>query len=136
MTGVQTCALPIYAEYLIPTRGLIGLKNLLMTKARGTAVVNNLFDSYKPARIIDKHTRDHGSLIASESGTSNSYGLNNSQERGSLFIGPAVEVYEGMVVGQNSVNDDLEINVCRTKKLTNMRASGSEIGRASCRERV
>jgi len=116
----------LHAEYLIPTRGLIGLKNVLMTKARGTAVVNNLFDSYKPIHEVDEHIRDHGSLIASESGTSNSYGLNNSQERGTLFIGPAVEVYEGMVVGQNAVNDDLEINVCRTKKLTNMRASGSD----------
>ncbi len=116
----------LHAEYLIPTRGLIGLKNLLMTKARGTAVVNNLFDSYKPKHEIDEHIKDHGSLIASESGTSNSYGLNNSQERGTLFIGPAVKVYEGMVVGQNAVNNDLEINVCRTKKLTNMRASGSD----------
>ncbi len=116
----------MHAEYLIPTRGLIGLKNLLMTRARGTAVLNNLFDSYKPMHEIDAHANDHGSLIASEAGISNAYGLNNAQERGTLFIGPAVEVYEGMVVGQNALDTDLELNVCKTKKLTNMRSSGSD----------
>ncbi len=116
----------LHAEYLIPTRGLIGLKNLLLTRTRGTAVVNNLFDSYKPAHEIDQHVSDHGSLIASESGVSNAYGLNNAQERGVLFIGPAVEVYEGMVVGQNAVDTDLELNVTKTKKLTNMRSSGAD----------
>lgn len=116
----------IHAEYLIPTRGLIGLKNLLMTRTRGTVVINNLFDSYKPVHEIDTHTNDHGSLIASESGVSNAYGLNNAQERGTLFIGPAVDVYEGMVVGQNSISTDLELNVCKTKKLSNMRTSGSD----------
>jgi GTP-binding protein len=116
----------IHAEYLIPTRGLIGLKNLLMTRTRGTVVLNNLFDSYKPVHEIDLHSNEHGSLIASESGVSNAYGLNNAQERGILFIGPAVDVYEGMVVGKNSVDTDLELNVCKTKKLTNMRSSGSD----------
>ncbi|MDE2312453.1 MAG: translational GTPase TypA [Patescibacteria group bacterium] len=116
----------IHAEYLIPTRGLIGLKNLLMTRTRGTVVINNLFDSYKPVHEIDTHANDHGSLIASESGISNAYGLNNAQERGILFIAPAVDVYEGMVVGKNSIDSDLELNVCKTKKLTNMRSSGSD----------
>jgi GTP-binding protein len=116
----------LHCEYLIPTRGLIGLKNLLLTRTRGTAVVNNLFDSYKPAHQIDEHVSDHGSLIASESGVSNAYGLNNAQERGTLFIGPAVEVYEGMVVGQNATDTDLELNVTKTKKLTNMRSSGAD----------
>jgi GTP-binding protein len=116
----------LHAEYLIPTRGLIGLKNLLLTRTRGTAVVNNLFDSYKPAHEIDEHVSDHGSLIASEAGVSNAYGLNNAQERGTMFIGPAVEVYEGMVVGQNAVDTDLELNVTKTKKLTNMRSSGAD----------
>ncbi len=116
----------LHAEYLIPTRGLIGLKNLLMTRTRGTVVINNLFDSYKPIHEIDTHANDHGSLIASEAGVSNAYGLNNAQERGMLFIGPAVDVYEGMVVGKNSVDSDLELNVCKTKKLTNMRSSGSD----------
>lgn len=116
----------IHAEYLIPTRGLIGLKNLLLTRTRGTVVMNNLFDSYKPAHEIDTHVNDHGSLISSETGVSNAYGLNNAQERGIMFIGPAVEVYEGMVVGQNALNDDIELNVCKTKKLTNMRSSGAD----------
>ncbi len=116
----------LHAEYLIPTRGLIGLKNLLLTRTKGTVIVNNLFDSYKPVHDIDLRGNEHGSIIASESGTSNSYGLNNAQERGILFIGPAVEVYEGMVVGRNGVDSDLEVNVCRTKKLTNMRSSGND----------
>ncbi|MBL8030198.1 MAG: translational GTPase TypA [Candidatus Doudnabacteria bacterium] len=116
----------LHAEYLIPTRGLIGLKNLLLTRTRGTAVVNNLFDSYKPVHQIDERTSEHGSLISSESGVSNAYGLNNAQERGIMFIGPAVEVYEGMVVGQNALDSDIELNVCKTKKLTNMRSSGAD----------
>ncbi len=116
----------VHLEYLIPTRGLIGLKSAMLTKTRGTAVINNLFDSYKPVHEIDAHINDHGSLIASESGVSNAYGLNNAQERGILFIGPATEVYEGMVVGQNSVDSDLEVNICKTKKLTNMRSAGAD----------
>lgn len=116
----------MHLEYNMPTRGLIGLKNLLLTRTRGTAIVNNLFDSYKPVHELDSHANDHGSLIASESGQSNSYGLNNAQERGTLFIGPATDVYEGMVVGQNSLDNDLEVNVCKTKKLTNMRSSGAD----------
>jgi GTP-binding protein len=116
----------IHAEYLIPTRGLIGLKNLLLTKTRGTVIINNLFDSYKPVHEIDQHANDHGSLISSETGVSNAYGLNNAQERGILFIGPAVEVYEGMVVGKNALDNDIELNVCKTKKLTNIRSSGTD----------
>lgn len=116
----------IHAEYLIPTRGLIGLKNALLTQTRGTVIINNLFDSYKPAHDVDEHANDHGSLISSETGVSNSYGLNNAQERGIMFIGPGVEVYEGMVVGKNALNDDIELNVCKTKKLTNIRSSGTD----------
>ncbi len=116
----------LHAEYLIPTRGLIGLKNLLLTQTRGTVILNNLFDSYKPVHEIDTHVNDHGSLISSETGVSNAYGLNNAQERGILFIGPAVEVYEGMVVGKNALNNDIELNVCKTKKLTNIRSSGTD----------
>lgn len=116
----------VHLEYNMPTRGLIGLKNLLLTRTRGTAILNNLFDSYKPVHDIDTHANDHGSLIASEAGTSNAYGLNNAQERGVMFIGPAVDVYEGMVVGQNALDNDIELNVCKTKKLTNMRSSGAD----------
>lgn len=116
----------MHLEYLIPTRGLIGLKNLLLTRTRGTAIINNLFDSYKPVHEIDLRGNEHGSLIATESGTSNAYGLNNAQERGVLFIGPSVEVYEGMVVGKNSLDNDIEVNINKTKKLTNMRSSGAD----------
>jgi GTP-binding protein len=116
----------LQAEYIIPTRGLIGLKNLLMTRTRGTAILNNLFDSYKPVHAIDLRGNEHGSLIASEPGVSNAYGLNNAQERGVMFIGPAIEVYEGMIVGKNALDTDLEINVTKTKKLTNMRSSGAD----------
>ena len=117
----------IHAEYLIPTRGLIGLKNSLLTKTRGTAILNNLFDSYQPASEVKlDSSNSHGSLIASEAGVSNAYGLNNAQERGILFIGPAVEVYEGMIVGKNAFDSDLEINVNKTKKLSNMRSAGAD----------
>lgn len=116
----------LHAEYMIPTRGLIGLKNLLLTRTRGTVIINNLFDSYKPVHDIDLRGNNHGSLIASESGQTSAYGLNNAQERGILFVGPAVDVYEGMIVGKNALDTDLEVNVCKGKKLTNMRASGSD----------
>lgn len=115
----------VHLEYLIPTRGLLGLKNLLMTRTRGTVVINNLFDSYKPVKEIDLRDNLHGSLIANESGTSNPYGLDNAQERGVLFIDPGVEVYEGMVVGRHALEDDLEINVCKIKRKSNQRAVGS-----------
>lgn len=117
----------IHAEYIIPTRGLIGLKNSLLTKTRGTAILNNLFDSYREALPVDlDSSNSHGSLISAETGVSNAYGLNNAQERGTLFIPPAVEVYEGMIIGKNAFDSDLEINVCKTKKLTNMRSSGAD----------
>ncbi len=116
----------IHAEYIIPTRGLIGLKNLLLTRTKGTVIINNLFDSYRPAHEIDTSTNQHGSLIASESGSSSAYGLNNAQDRGVLFIAPAVEVYMGMVVGKNSLESDIEVNICKGKKLTNTRASGTD----------
>ncbi len=117
----------LQAEYLIPTRGLIGLKGFLVTKTRGTAILNSIFDSYKPmsgATLTSSNSK--GSLLAAETGVSNAYGLNNAQERGTLFIGPATEVYEGMIVGKNAFDTDLEININKTKKLTNMRSSGAD----------
>lgn len=116
----------IHVEYIIPTRGMIGLKNLLLTRTKGTAIVNNLFESFKPMHDIDLRSNEHGSIISSDSGSALAYGLNNAQGRGQLFIGPATEVYEGMVVGKNALDMDLEVNVCKGKKLTNMRASGSD----------
>lgn len=117
----------LHVEYSIPTRGLIGLRNSLLTKTRGTAAVNNIFDGYLPASAEKIESGNpHGSLIATETGVANAYGLNNTQERGILFINPGVEVYEGMVIGKNAYDTDLEINVCKTKKLSNMRSSGSD----------
>lgn len=116
----------IHVEYIIPTRGMIGLKNLLLTRTKGTAIINNLFDSFKPMHDIDLRSNEHGSIIASESGSALAYGINNAQGRGTMFIGPATEVYMGMVVGKNALDMDLEVNVTKGKKLTNMRASGSD----------
>ncbi|MEI6846241.1 MAG: EF-Tu/IF-2/RF-3 family GTPase, partial [Candidatus Firestonebacteria bacterium] len=121
----STLSSDVHAEYLIPTRGILGLKNLLMTRTRGTVVINNLFDSYKPVQDIDLRDNEHGSLIAFEPGAANPYGLDNAQERGVLFINPGVEVYEGMVVGKNNLETDLEVNVCKIKHKSNQRAVGS-----------
>ena len=116
----------MHLEYHIPTRGVIGLKNALLAKTRGTVIMHHVFQRYEP---VDERTllvAPHGSLVAFEDGTSNAYGLFMIQERGSLFIGPSVEVYQGMVVGENNRDEDLDVNVCKTKHLTNMRASGSD----------
>lgn len=116
----------VHLDYLISTRALIGLKSKLLTQTKGTVIINHLFDSYQPVESANQIEVPHGSLIASESGVANAYGLNNAQERGNLFIGPAVEVYMGMVVGENAKAEDIEVNINKTKKLTNMRASGSD----------
>jgi GTP-binding protein len=115
-----------HLEYAIPTRGVIGLKTLFLAKTRGTVIMHHVFSGYEPMLDASSPTTSHGSLVAHETGTSNAYGLYMIQERGSLFIGPGVEVYQGMVVGQNSRDEDLDVNVCKTKHLTNMRASGSD----------
>ncbi|HEX9504219.1 MAG TPA: translational GTPase TypA [Patescibacteria group bacterium] len=116
----------VHIDYTISTRNLIGLKSKLLTQTKGTVILNHIFDSYGPAETSLNTAPKHGALIASEPGVSNAYGLNNAQERGELFIGPAVEVYQGMIVGENAKTEDIEINVNRTKKLTNMRASGTD----------
>jgi len=112
--------------YHIPTRGVIGLKNVLLAKARGTVIMHHVFHRYEPVDERAPMTASHGSLVAHEDGTSNAYGLYMIQERGSLFIEPGVDVYRGMVVGENSRDEDLDVNVCKAKHLTNMRASGSD----------
>jgi GTP-binding protein len=112
-------------EFEIPSRGLIGYRGELMTQTKGTGVINTLFDSYRPW-AGDLPGRSRGSLIAWETGESVTYGLYNAQDRGTLFLGPNVPVYEGMVVGENSRADDMAINVCKKKHVTNMRASGSD----------
>ncbi len=116
----------LHLEYQISTRGVIGLKGALMTKTRGTAIVHHVFDEYRPMTDQDLGAMPHGSLIASESGESNAYGLCNAQERGALFIGAGVDVYLGMIIGENARGDDLDLSPCKTKKLSNMRSSGSD----------
>ncbi len=115
----------IRLEFNIPSRGLIGFRSEFMTSTKGTGVINTVFDGYGPYKG-DIQYRNQGSLIAYESGTSITYGLFNAQERGTLFIGAGEAVYGGMVVGQNAKTDDIEVNVCKTKHLTNTRSSGSD----------
>ncbi len=112
-------------EFSIPARGLIGYRNDFLTDTKGTGIINSIFDSYKPYKG-DIPMRSQGSLVAFESGESVAYGLYNAQERGALFIGPGVKVYEGMVVGRNAREGDLEVNVCKKKQLTNMRTSSAD----------
>ena len=115
-----------HCVYKIPTRGLLGFRQAFLTNTRGKGVMNTLFAGYGPyAGAIE--SRDLGSLIAFEAGTTTTFGLNQAQERGQLFIGPGVEVYEGMVVGEHIRDRDLEVNVVRKKHLTNMRSSNSDI---------
>ena len=96
-----------------------------MTDTKGNGILNSLFDGYEPYKG-DIVTRSQGSLVAFESGDAVAYGLFNAQERGDLFIGAGTKVYEGMVVGRNARSDDMDINVCKRKQLTNTRASGSD----------
>ena len=112
-------------EFTIPSRGLIGYRGEFMTDTKGNGILNTIFDGYGPYKG-DLSYRPTGSLIAYESGESITYGLFNAQERGSLFIGPGVKVYAGMVIGQNPKAEDIEVNVCKTKKLTNTRSSSAD----------
>jgi GTP-binding protein len=112
-------------EFSIPSRGLIGYRGDFLTDTKGTGVINTLFAGYAPYKG-DIQYRKQGSLIAYETGESITYGLFVAQERGTLFIGPGEKVYTGMVVGQNGKTDDIEINVCKTKHLTNTRSSGAD----------
>ncbi len=112
-------------EFSIPARGLIGYRGEFMTDTKGNGIMNTIFDGYGPYKG-DIQYRKQGSLIAYESGEAITYGLFNAQERGTLFIGPGEKVYSGMVVGQNGKTDDIEVNVCKKKQLTNTRASGSD----------
>lgn len=112
-------------EFSIPFRGLIGFRGDFMTATKGNGIINTMFDGYQPYKG-DMNYRSQGSLIAFESGESITYGLFNAQERGTLFIGPGEQVYGGMVVGQCGKAEDIEVNVCKKKQLTNTRASGSD----------
>ena len=112
-------------EFKIPARGLIGYRTEFLTDTKGEGTMNHIFDSYQPYKG-DIQARVRGTIVAFENGKSVTYGLYNAQDKGDLFIGPGVEVYEGMIVGLNSRGEDLAINVCKEKHLTNTRASGSD----------
>ena len=112
-------------EFSIPSRGLIGYKNELLTDTKGNGIMNTIFDGYQPYKG-DIPTRTMGSLVAFESGEAVAYGLFNAQDRGDLFISPGTKVYTGMIVGRNSRADDLDVNVCKKKQLTNMRSSSAD----------
>lgn len=109
----------------IPSRGLIGFRNEFMTDTKGNGIMNHVLTSYEPYKG-DIPERSRGSLVAFEGGTAITYGLFNAQERGMLFINPAIDVYEGMIVGENSRPGDIEVNVCKKKHLSNTRSSGSD----------
>ncbi|MFH1171719.1 MAG: translational GTPase TypA, partial [bacterium] len=123
MHDLQTREAITYLEFVIPTRGLFGFRSVFLTDTRGLGIMNTSFEGYKPDSG-DWHERDRGSLVAHESGTTNLYGLLNVQDRGIFFIGPAVTVYKGQVVGQNTRSGDIRVNVCKTKQLSNMRSKG------------
>ena len=112
-------------EFKIPARGLIGYRTEFLTDTKGEGTMNHIFDSYEPFKG-EVLSRVRGTIVAFENGKSVTYGLYNAQDKGDLFIGPGVEVYEGMIVGLNSRGEDLAINVCKEKHLTNTRASGSD----------
>ena len=112
-------------EFSIPARGLIGYRGEFLTDTKGEGIINSIFDEYAPYKG-DISYRKQGSLIAFESGEAVTYGLHQAQERGTLFIGAGEKVYCGMVIGQTGKPEDVEINVCKTKHLTNTRSSGSD----------
>ena len=112
-------------EFRVPSRGLIGLRSQLLTDTRGTIVMNSLFDGYTEWQGEIPH-RPTGVLVADRPGLTTSYALYNLQERGQMFVGPGVDVYEGMIIGENAKDADLDVNVVREKKLTNMRASTAD----------
>ena len=112
-------------EFVIPSRGLIGFRGRFMTMTKGTGILNTIFDEYVPYKG-DITFRKNGSLIAFEAGESVTYGLFAAQQRGTLFIGPGERVYAGMVIGESGKPEDIEVNVCKTKHLTNTRSSSAD----------
>ena len=114
-----------HLEFKIPARGLIGYRSEFLTDTNGYGVMNNLFAGYEPFKG-EIQTRDRGSIVVHETGESTAYGLFNTQDRGRLFIGPGVPVYEGMICGECAKNEDIVCNVCKKKQMTNTRASGSD----------
>lgn len=121
----QTSSGATRTTYIVPTRAMIGLRNLLLTATKGTVIMHSLPHGYQPLGSKLPKTRN-GALVATEAGTTTPYALQASESRGELFVGPGVTVYQGMIVGQYNRQDDLDINVCRAKQLTNMRSSSSD----------
>jgi len=121
----QTSSGTSRSTYVLPTRAMIGLRNLLLTATKGTVIMNSLPHGYQPLGPRLQKTRS-GALIATEAGSTTAYALDNAESRGTLFVGPGTTVYQGMIVGQNTRGDDLDVNVCRGKQLTNMRTSSSD----------
>ncbi|MFG2005742.1 translational GTPase TypA [Spirillospora sp. NPDC048911] len=119
----------IRMEFLVPARGLIGFRTEFMTETRGTGMAHHVFERYEPW-FGELRTRPSGSLVADRTGPATAYAITNLQERGTFFVGPTTEVYEGMIVGENSRSDDMDVNITKEKKLTNMRSStGDELER-------
>ncbi|MGJ7045635.1 translational GTPase TypA [Thermoanaerobacterium thermosulfurigenes] len=112
-------------KFKIPTRGLIGYRSEFLTDTKGNGIMTSIIYDYEPYKG-DIPTRSRGSLVAFEAGTTTTYGLYNAQERGTLFVGPGVEVYEGMIVGENSRSDDIDVNVCKKKHVTNLRSATAD----------
>jgi GTP-binding protein len=115
----------IRMEWLVPARGLIGFRTEFLTDTRGTGILHHVFESYEPW-FGELRTRSNGSLVADRAGVATPFAMMNLQERGTLFVEPTTEVYEGMIVGENSRSDDMDVNITKEKKLTNMRSSTSE----------
>jgi len=113
-------------EYLVPARGLIGFRTEFLTETRGTGVLHHVFDSWAPW-AGELRTRPTGALVADRRGTTAQFALMNLQERGTMFVGPGEEVYEGMIVGENARSDDLDVNAVREKHLTNIRSSTADV---------
>ena len=125
MISMEELAGYMKMEFSIPARGLIGFRNELLTTTRGTGILYHVFQGYAPYKG-DIPGRTRGSLVAFESGTTTAYGLNSVLDRGELFLEPGVEVYEGMIIGENTRDQDMDVNPCKKKHLTNTRASGSD----------
>src|SRR5665811_572181 len=113
-------------EFLVPARGLIGFRTEFLTDTRGTGIANHVFEDYEPW-VGELKTRQNGSLVADRTGVATSYAMFNLQERGAMFLEPTTEVYEGMIVGENSRVEDMDVNICKERKLTNVRSATSEV---------
>lgn len=114
-------------DYRIPTRGIIGLKSVLMTRTKGLIIMHSIFDEYRPMSTMKLERRKFGSIVTTETGLSTAHALDNAQQRGMLFIGPAIPTYAGMVIGQNSREFDLEVNIAKEKHLSNVRSRGHDV---------